>query len=158
MSATIRCKHCRRVVLANPRVKEQSYCGKSACQRARKAAWQAQRLSIDPAYQDNQQRGRTRWRRHNPGYWARYRSRHPDYVQRNRQLQRLRDLRRRRRDLAKMDTSEEIFPLKTGTYFLVPQARNLAKMDALAQKVHLIPASYADLAKKDAMDALPRAP
>ena len=54
----------RRVVLANPRVKEQSYCGKSACQRARKAAWQAQRLSIDPAYQDNQQRGRTRWRRH----------------------------------------------------------------------------------------------
>ena len=88
MSTTIRCKHCRRVVLANPRVKDQHYCGKPACQRVRKAAWQAHRLVIDPAYQDNQQRGQSQWCRKNPGYWGWYRSRHPDYVERNRQLSR----------------------------------------------------------------------
>ena len=103
------------------------------------------------AYQDNQKRCQQDWRRRNPTSWRRYRGEHPDYVETNRQRQKLRD-RKRRPGLAKMDASEPTYPVKPGNYYIVPQRADLAKMDAFAQKVFLIPAGYADLAKKDSMD------
>jgi hypothetical protein len=44
-------------------------------------------------------------------------------------------------DLAKMDALAPLFIVKQGTYYLVPDSGNLAKMDASAQKVCLIPVS-----------------
>jgi hypothetical protein len=44
-----------------------------------------------------------------------------------------------------MDASKPIFHVKQGTYYLVPESACLAKMDALAQKVCIIPASYPSL-------------
>ncbi len=38
--------------------------------------------------------------------------------------------------IAKMDASRQVFPVIAGTYHLVPE---VAKMDALRQKVLLIP-------------------
>ena len=126
MDHMIRCAnvHCRRLFVPNPRVKNQAYCARRACQRLRKSLWQKQKMATDADYQANQRDCLKRWRRENPDYWRRYRSQHPEYVQRNRLLQRERD--RRRHDLA--------------------------KMDALSHKVFLIPATYRDLAKEDAMD------
>ncbi|MBW2139292.1 MAG: hypothetical protein JRH06_17325 [Deltaproteobacteria bacterium] len=135
MNRMIRCAHCGRRILSNPRLKEQRYCSQQACQRARKTRWQREKMATDLDYQLNQRDCRNDWNTRNPGYWRRYRSRHPDYVNRNRLLQRGRD--RRRRDLAKMD---------------------LAKMDALSQKVYLIPTGYTDLAKKDSIDSLTTVP
>ncbi|MCD6162167.1 MAG: hypothetical protein J7K40_07120 [candidate division Zixibacteria bacterium] len=44
------------------------------------------------------------------------------------------------KDLAKMDALEDLFsPVKAGSYYLIAQGENLAKMDALTQKVYLIP-------------------
>lgn len=157
MNTLIQCRHCGRLFLPNPRVKEQRYCGRPACQRARRAAWQRHKMAVDPAYQDNQRRCQRQWRRQNPGYWSQYRSRHPAYVKRNRELQRLRDLHRRRCDLAKMDASELFLPFKAGGYYLIPQEQDLAKMDVLGHKVFLIPATYGDLAKNNAID-FPRLP
>ena len=138
MTEMIRCVCCGRLVPANVHVKNQKYCGEAACQRARKAEWQRQKLANDEQYRSDQQEAQKLWRENNPDYWRNYRDRRPDYRDRNRLLQKVRDRRRKVSVLAKMDASMPIPPLVDGTYYLAP---HLAKMDAFRQKVHLITAS-----------------
>lgn len=138
MSHMIRCAYCRRLFRPNPRVKNQHYCSEKSCQRARKNRWQREKMATDPDYQANRRESQKKWLKRNRGYWRKYRSRHPDYCKRNRLLQRGRDTKRRFQNLAKMDASEQPLSIKAGTYYLLPR---LAKMDALAHKVLLIPAA-----------------
>jgi hypothetical protein len=154
MSQKIRCAnpHCRRLFLPNPRVKNHRYCDKKDCQHARKARWQRQKMRDDPDYRDDHRDGQQGWIEQNRDYWRRYRALHPDYVKRNRLLQRQRD--RKRRDLAKMDALGEISPVKPGSYYLIPARGDLAKMDSLSHRYFLIPSAYPFLAKKDSMDLL----
>ena len=135
MSEKIRCPHCKRLFIRDPRVKNQRYCGAKACQRARKAEWQRQKMAKDPAYRADQLDSQKIWRENNRAYWRKYRQGHPEYCQRNRLLQKSRDARSKFGDLAKMDASAQRSPFKTGTYYLVP---HLAKMDASYHKVQLI--------------------
>ena len=154
MNQKIRCANpqCRRLFNPNPRVKNQQYCDKKDCQRARKRRWQRQKMKDDPDYRDDHRDAQQGWIEQNMDYWRRYRVLHPDYVKRNRLLQRQRD--RKRRDLAKMDALGEISPVKAGSYYLIPAKGDLAKMDTLSHKYFLIPSSYTFLAKKDSMDFL----
>jgi len=94
MSCMIRCIHCGRHFILNPRVKDQRYCGRKECQRARKTLWQREKMRTDPEYQTNQRESHRSWRERNPGYWKEYRIGHPEYAMRNRILQRHRDKRR----------------------------------------------------------------
>jgi hypothetical protein len=93
-------------------------------------------MATDPDYRANRRESQKKWLKRNRGYWRKYRMRHPDYCKRNRLLQRGRDTKRRFHNLAKMDASEQSLSIKAGTYYLLPR---LAKMDALAHKVLLIP-------------------
>lgn len=139
MSHMIRCAHCRHLFRPNPRVKNQRYCSEKSCQRARKNRWQREKMATDPDYQANQRDCLKNWRKRNRHYWRRYRSRHPEALERNRLGQRLRNRKRRLfKRIAKMDASKQLYPQKAKTYYLIPQ---IAKMDALAQKVLLIPAA-----------------
>jgi hypothetical protein len=95
-------------------------------------------MATDPDYQANRRESQKKWLERNRGYWRKYRSRHPDYCKRNRLLQKGRDTKRRFQNLAKMDASKQLLSIKAGTYYLLPR---LANMDALAQKVLLIPAA-----------------
>jgi hypothetical protein len=143
MRDSVRCAHCGCAFGRNGRVKNQRYCSNNACQRARKRLWQKQKLATDPDYKQNQRDSQQLWCTQNPHYWKDYRRHHVDYTDRNRTLQKTRDSRRHlKKNLAKMDTSESIFSVKQGTYYLIPERTGLAKMDAFAQKVCLIPASY----------------
>jgi hypothetical protein len=72
-------------------------------------------MATDPDYRANRRESQKKWLERNRDYWRKYRSRHPDYCERNRLLQKGRDTKRR--------------------------FQNLAKMDALAHKVLLIPAA-----------------
>ncbi|MCF8037263.1 MAG: hypothetical protein K9K62_10360 [Desulfobacteraceae bacterium] len=94
MSQMIRCKHCHRWVPANPRIKDQQYCGRKKCQRARKTEWQRSRLKVDPQYKANQDEARAKWRRKNSGYSKQYRDANPAYCDSNRTLQKKRDQKR----------------------------------------------------------------
>ena len=107
----VRCAHCGSWFVPNPHIKHQRYCGKVECQRARKTSWQKQKLAADPDYQADKQESQSAWRIGNPKYWQNWRLRHPEYVERNRVLQK----ERRRRHI-----------------------KEVAKMDASAQKVRLI--------------------
>jgi hypothetical protein len=124
-----RCRHCHTLFLPNPRIKKQRYCNRPECQRARKALWQKQKMFQDPDYQTTHREAQKTWLEQHPGYWKTYRAEHPAYLHKNRQNQKNRDRKRR--------------------------LSRLAKMDALAQKVFLIPDTSTDLtllAKKDSID------
>lgn len=136
-----RCKNCRRVLPPNPHVKNYQYCNRKACQRARKARWQRKKMSSDPDYLKNQQESQQIWRSHNSDYWCGYRDTHDKYQDRNRQLQKVRDAKRRAKHLAKMDASDEKNDMMPGTYYLIPVQDDLAKMDASIRKIFIIPDS-----------------
>jgi hypothetical protein len=77
----------------------QSFCGRAACQRKRKALWQRRKLAQDLDYRAEQKAAQEGWRKKAPGYWKRYREKHARAVERNRKKQRWRDRRRRARGL-----------------------------------------------------------
>jgi len=139
-----RCAHCKRLFVRNPRVKEQGYCKRKGCQRARKRLWQRRKMAEDPDYRTNQSSSEQQWHTEHPDYWRHYRKAHPEYCKQNRLEQRKRDAKRRERDLATMDALEANKRIKAGTYYLVPPGSNpLAKKDVFGQEVLIIPTGYA---------------
>jgi len=140
MNRTMRCVHCRCLFVPNPRAKPQRFCANKACQRARKAQWQREKMATDPDYQANQRDCQHRWQHQHPHYWRQYRQTRADYRERNRLLQQHRDHKRRGRLLAKMDVLEAVTSIQPGIYHLIPAlGPHRAKMDVLSQKCHVIP-------------------
>ena len=133
-----RCRHCQSIFLPDPRVKNQEYCNRLECQRARKALWQREEMRQDPDYQADHRDAQKNWLKHHPDYWKNYRAQHPSYVQTNKRKQKNRDQKRRWKNLAKMDSIRPLSFIKSETYFIFP---DLAKMDAKGQKIFIIPAS-----------------
>ncbi len=144
MLLTIRCQNCRLEKPANPRLKgEQKFCSDEACQRERKRLWQRENLSAHPCYRAHQRTALKLWRRKRPlhRYQKEYRDHHPEYVQKNREQQRLRNYQRRLQNtsvagekIVKMDAFS-YHPVKSGTYLLTPcsleASAKIVKMDAL---------------------------
>ena len=143
----IPCCHCGDYFAASPRHRNQKFCKKPKCQRARKAEWQRNKLDSDPEYRANQRQSHQEWLQANPTYWKDYRRRHPKRAERNRLLQGIRNRRRcssyqanAREDpplIAKMDASRPSNFKPVGQFWLVPV---IAKMDALKIFLHPIPA------------------
>ena len=97
MQRTFICACCGKQKLANPKLKgNQLYCGDHDCQKARKAAWQRQKMASDPEYRADQKEGLRKWRKNRPldQHQKQYRQRHPEYVERNRHAQKLRNQKR----------------------------------------------------------------
>lgn len=137
MSLTNQCVHCGHFFEPNPRVKNQHYCTDKDCQRARKRKWQREKLLSDPDYRANQESCQRQWHQRHPGYYKQYRQRRPQLKERNRLLQRYRNSRRRSyKVIAKMDAFEAVRRQPPAVFYLLPL---IAKMDALAQKVVIIP-------------------
>lgn len=64
------CVHCGDEFEPDSRVKDQRYCKKEECQKARRALWQKERLRDDPDYKDNQKRCWKEWYSGHPGYYS----------------------------------------------------------------------------------------
>ena len=90
----------------NPRARNQRYCGAKPCQQARKNKWQRNKQQMDSDHRGNKEESQRAWRQQNPNYWKLYRERNPEYCERNRQLQRKRDLKRRHENLSVIDESD----------------------------------------------------
>ncbi len=155
----VSCAHCGSYFIPDRRQKNPRYCEKETCQRARKAVWQREKMRRDRDYQANQKRCQQEWCKANPGYWKEYRDAHPKQAERNRELQRVRN-QKRRGDIrqvcpsagrtVKMDAStiakmDALKSVKTsvkrsfsGQFWLVPV---IAKMDALKVNIYEITAS-----------------
>jgi len=138
-----RCKHCGDLFSPRPNVVRQRYCSKSGCQEARKNRWRKSKLARDPDYRLNQYDAQKRWRQKHRGYWKGYRDSHPEYVERNRVLQRGRNHKRRALLIAKGDESTTWNPVRSGVYQLVPAgAEGIAKSDAYLVKLDVLPGTY----------------
>ena len=137
------CLHCGTFFL--PRNKDQNYCSIKGCQKARKAAWQQNKLGHDAEYRGSQRISQKKWRRNNSAYWKQYRQNNPDKTAKNRTLQRIRNKRRtlapsfpvgaRQHLIAKMDARNFNTGELSGQYWLVPL---IAKMDAVKIYIHAI--------------------
>ena len=141
------CCHCGDFFTPSPRHKNQQYCMAPACRRARKAAWKRNKMQTDPDYRYNHKLSNQMWTKANPGYWKDYRSRHPEYVERNRILQAVRNRRYTRSDqlkvkddsIAKVDASIFNKNRMVGQFYLVPV---IAKVDALKVNIFDISSPY----------------
>jgi len=142
------CIFCGRSFDPYPTVPNQQCCSRPECQKARRRKWQKEKLATDEAYRANQADCQRAWRQRNPDYWRHYRKKHPVYTERNRQLQRQRNFRKRqssggdRSVIAKMDELTMRNDCLSGNYRLVPIDRSgIAKMDELIVKIHVITGS-----------------
>ena len=140
--------------MRRPQNPDQQYCSRQSCQNERRRRWRRAKLRSDPVYRDNQRDSNKRWLANLPGYYQDYRARHPDYVVRNRALQKDRD--RLKRDLAtvtrtgavlaKSDACPSVSELIPVYYELLPvKPANLAKRYASNRIFKLIPISCSDI-------------
>jgi hypothetical protein len=134
-----RCAACGGTFHPRPQTPQQSYCPAEACQRERQRRWRRDKLRQDPDYHENQASAQQAWLKRNSSYWRNYRDRRPDYVERNRTLQRKRDGSTAADGLAKSDVSTPACPLVSGTYRLcLVSGSNLAKIDAWTVEITLL--------------------
>jgi hypothetical protein len=143
------CWHCGDFFPKSPRHKEQYYCMKPKCRRAKKAAWKRKKMKEDPEYRLNQKTSNKRWAEANPSYWKEYRKSNPDKAERNRILQTIRNRRRSKKGkadargdrslIAKVDTSSSPKIKVAGEFWVVPV---IAKVDALKVYIYEIQTPY----------------
>ena len=145
----IQCCHCGVFFARSPRHKNQDYCMRAHCLRARKAAWKRKKMREDPEYRLNQKLSNNKWAEANPGYWKEYRNRHPEKAEQNRILQTIRNRRRSKEGktevrvdmplIAKVDASIPKKIKVVGQFWMVPV---IAKVDALKVYIYEIPNPY----------------
>ncbi len=114
-----------------PRNKLQQFCSKPVCQKSRKTLWQKQKMASDPEYRKGQRLANQKWLANNPDYWKNYRKKNPEKADRNRALQRIRNLREqpdKAIGIAKMDVRKASAQSLLGQFWLVPA---IAKMDPI---------------------------
>jgi hypothetical protein len=138
-----RCMACGDPLPLSSRVPDQSYCSRAQCQRERRKIWQREKKLLDPAYREAQAVAQKEWAERNSDYWHRYRNQNPDYAERNRTQQRVRNASQRAdSSIAKMDASRPTLPLPSGTYRLeFKDAEGVAKMDAFTVKITVLSTS-----------------
>jgi len=136
---TVLCAACSTFFI--PRNKLQIFCSTQRCQHARKALWQKNKLATDPEYKEGQRLAKEKWFQNKPGYWKGYRRGHPEQAERNRSLQKIRNMRKRNPsrktiNIAKMDARDCSKISLSGQYWLVPI---VAKMDPVKIFIASVP-------------------
>ena len=142
------CIYCKSSFRPHVKVPRQKVCSKQSCQKARRKEWQRSKMQNDDDYKKNQAFARKIWATRNSEYWRNYRSTHPEYVERNRRLQKRRNIRSRYslsfsetdpKMIAKMDDFRDKYCLNSGYYMLHPISKDkIANMDEMLVKIEVI--------------------
>ncbi|MDH5203428.1 MAG: hypothetical protein OEW69_09235 [Nitrospirota bacterium] len=91
-----KCKYCETFFMPNPKVgKRHKICGSPSCKKALKAENNAAWRRKNPDYYKGYYFRLKEWLCSHPTYLKRYREEHPEYVEKNRIAQRIRDRKRR---------------------------------------------------------------
>jgi hypothetical protein len=87
-----RCPHCQTYFIPHPSVnKRQRVCGKNECQKLRKANNNKKWRQNNPKHYRGDYLRLKAWLDKHPGYLKQYRQNHPEYTQKNKKAQLLRD-------------------------------------------------------------------
>jgi hypothetical protein len=142
------CIYCQSPFRPHVKVPSQKVCFNHDCQKARRKEWQRRKIKNDDDYKRNQSNAQKAWTKRNPEYWQNYRSAHPEYVERNRRQQKIRNIRSRYslilsendpKMIAKMNDLKGKSSIKSGYYMLYPiSTGEIAKMDEILVKIDVI--------------------
>jgi NAD-dependent SIR2 family protein deacetylase len=94
MPSSFTCLHCGKNLPVNHRLKKkQKYCSAKSCQQARRSDRKKERYKSDSRYRKKHLDTQKVWREKRPAhqYQREYRQNHPQYVKRNRELQKTRN-------------------------------------------------------------------
>ena len=83
----------------------QNFCCKQACQNDRNRLWKVEKRK-DPSYRETERTTQKKWRGNNSHYMGDYRRKNPEYVEMNREQQRVRNALRGGRSATKEGKSE----------------------------------------------------
>lgn len=146
MILTFICQHCGCSCQRNPRVKNQKYCSSRVCQNARRNLTNKTKIKKNSASRLLRQARNKLWRDAFPAheYQNKYRENHPNYVQRNRDLQKERNKKRKRCPP----------PMIVKTYALSPQPLQDGVYTGFEIKSEKIVKTYALIAKMQAQSNL----
>ena len=146
MISTFVCQHCGCTCRCNPRIKNQKYCFSRACQNARRNLTNKTRARKSSGSRSLRQARNKRWRDTFPAheYQKEYREKHPDYVQRNRELQKERNKSRKKNPA----------PMIVKTYALSPQPLQDGVYAGFEVKSRKIVKTYALMAQMQAQSNL----
>jgi len=104
---------------------DQSFCSQPDCQRQRRAEYHRCKIETDPVYAGVVNDSRKKWREAHPDYQKAYRLSHDAAVERNRQLQRQRDDKRRVQSLVKNNLALDLKRSTAGVWLIGPAALDL---------------------------------
>ena len=121
-----RCLYCQQNFQPSKFQRRQAVCGEADCQRRRRADYHRAKLAADPEYRDVCRDSPRKWRSCNPDYWKQYRQKNPASADRNRELQQLRDRKRRLRNLANKQLNLNAISRQIETTIADAAARNLS--------------------------------
>ncbi|MBI4801003.1 MAG: hypothetical protein HY796_00600 [Elusimicrobia bacterium] len=99
-----RCRYCRDWFIPDPRTPHQKTCSKPACRKKRIEQAQKNWVKKNPYYFGNDYMRVKQWLKAHPGYLAKYRAAHPEYVAKDNQNRGLRRQRLKRRSADIQDT------------------------------------------------------
>lgn len=120
MISTLTCQHCGLTIESNPRIKRQKYCSSRACQNARRFSTHKVRVKKSSASRSLRCARNMRWRHTRPAYAYQkdYRENHPEYVKRNRDLQRERNKKSQKDSVSMIVKTYALSPqpLRDGVY------------------------------------------
>ena len=129
MISTIICLHCGKEVPRNPRLKNQKYCFEKECHRAKMRTWKKRQYKRNSKYHKRSLANQKVWRSKYPAYKYQrdYRKTHPEYVKRNRDLQRERNKKRQKNHSTIIVNTDSLLfqPREDGVYTLSKVKKNM---------------------------------
>ena len=141
MISTFICLHCGKEEPRNPRIKKQHFCSSRACQNTRRYTTNKARVNKSSESRSIRKARNKRWRDNYPAheYQKEYRKKHPQYVKRNRELQKERNKNRKPEPLSMIVKTYALSPqpLQDGLYrgFEVKNGK-IVKTYALMAQMH----------------------
>jgi hypothetical protein len=122
-----RCCSCQQSFEPSKYRPDQSFCSQPHCQRHRRAEYHRRKIETDPVYAGVVSDSRKKWRETHPDYQKTYRQSHEAAAERNRQLQRQRDSKRRVQFLVKNNLALDLKRSAAEVWLVGPAALDLDK-------------------------------
>ena len=135
-----RCRYCQQVFQPSKFQPRQAVCSGAGCQRKRRTEYHRGKVAADPEYREVCRDSRQKWRARHPGYWKQYRENHPEAAEHNRRQQKLRDRKRRFRDLANNNSALDLKHSAAQVWLVGPGAAHLANNNSAPAQIWVIEA------------------
>lgn len=129
------CPYCHQSFIPSPFHPEQKVCHSPECQRRRRGDYHRQKILTDSDYGQACADSRKKWRENNPDYQSIYRVRNPDYCQRNRQKQLVRNQKRKLSLIVKNNLAIDLKRLPAEVWMTGPGLDGIVKNNVAISQV-----------------------